>query len=135
MRFDPKKNENNELTWMRNYNIKKFDGGQIEGNANLSFSLLISFVVTNLNALYYDLSYFKFCVVMQNIFNTLIPLTYVSSDLSNILYPLPPNIENLVKFDAFKHLDAKLTRTNYRQRLHTLLYVEEYQRRANLQRY
>lgn len=56
------------------------------------------------------------------------------SGLNNVNYPLPHNIENLVVFDAFKHLDAQLTKENYRMRLHTLLYIEEYERRANLQR-
>lgn len=58
----------------------------------------------------------------------------VSPGLNNVNYPLPHNIENLVVFDAFKHLDAQLTKENYRMRLHTLLYIEEYERRANLQR-
>ncbi|XP_057314544.1 uncharacterized protein LOC130655767 isoform X4 [Hydractinia symbiolongicarpus] len=58
----------------------------------------------------------------------------VSPGLNNVNYPLPHNIENLVVFDAFKHLDAQLTKQNYRMRLHTLLYIEEYERRANLQR-
>lgn len=60
---------------------------------------------------------------------------FLTAGLDDIRYPLPKNIATLVKFDAFKHLDTTLTKSNYRQRMHTLLYIEEYQRRANLQEY
>ena len=55
-------------------------------------------------------------------------------EAQEIQYHLPSNIENLLRFGAFKHLDVRLTKSNYRERLHTLLYIEEYQRRADLQR-
>eukprot|EP00794_Sanderia_malayensis_P007704 gene7704-8541_t len=52
--------------------------------------------------------------------------------LKTIKYPLPPNIEDLVSYGAFDNLGSKLTRNNYKERLHLLLHIEEYQRRSEI---
>ena len=42
---------------------------------------------------------------------------------------------NAVYYGSFDHLDEALVPTNYRERLHTLLFIEEYERRRQLTRY
>ena len=53
---------------------------------------------------------------------------------ANLKYPLPPNIDDLVVYGAFDHLDKTLTKDNYKERLHLLLHVEEFERRKELQK-
>ena len=57
------------------------------------------------------------------------------SGFESLEYPLPPNIEDLICYGAFDHLDKTLTRPKYKERLHLLLHAEEYQRRKEIQKY
>ncbi|XP_068677064.1 3'-5' exoribonuclease HELZ2-like isoform X1 [Montipora foliosa] len=49
-------------------------------------------------------------------------------------YPLPPNMATAVEFGHFDHLDDTLCPEQYRQRLHMLLHIEEYERRRQMTR-
>lgn len=40
-----------------------------------------------------------------------------------------------MEFGAFEYMDVNLTPDNYRDRLHHLLFVEEYERRKRMSRY
>ena len=50
-------------------------------------------------------------------------------------FPLPPNLRTALEFGHFDHLDDSLTREQYRQRLHMLLHIEEFERRRQMTRF
>ena len=49
-------------------------------------------------------------------------------------YPLPPQIEDFIKKGKYENVENKVTRENYRRRMHNLLYLEEFQQRVGLSR-
>ena len=49
-------------------------------------------------------------------------------------YPLPQQIEEFIKIGKYKNVEDKVTRDNYRCRMHNLLYLEEFQQRVDLSR-
>lgn len=50
-------------------------------------------------------------------------------------FPLPPNMGTALEFGHFDHLEDSLSREQYRQRLHMLLHIEEYERRRQMTRF
>ena len=50
-------------------------------------------------------------------------------------YSLPANLQYGVEFGAFEYMNVNLTPENYRDRLHNLLFVEEYERRKRMTKY
>ena len=49
-------------------------------------------------------------------------------------YFLPQQIENLIEKGKYSNVEIKVTKENYRRRMHNLLYLEEYQQRVDLSR-
>lgn len=50
-------------------------------------------------------------------------------------FPLPPNLGTALEYGHFDHLDDNLTPEQYRQRLHLLLHIEEFERRRQMTRF
>jgi hypothetical protein len=50
-------------------------------------------------------------------------------------YPLPEQIERLIDSGKYNNVENKVTKENYKRRLHNLLYLEEYQQRLDMSRY
>ncbi|XP_032243014.2 helicase with zinc finger domain 2 isoform X1 [Nematostella vectensis] len=66
---------------------------------------------------------------------TLIPFDESTNmGASRAEHPLPPNMKSTIEYGAFDHLEASLTPDNYHHRLHTLLFIEEFERRRQLTR-
>ena len=66
---------------------------------------------------------------------TLKPYIYcVDEDVNTGKYNLPANLQYGVEYGAFEYMDVNLTPENYRDRLHYLLFVEEYERRKRMSR-
>ena len=57
-----------------------------------------------------------------------------AEDVSTNKYSLPANLQYGVEFGAFEYMDVNLTPEIYRDRLHNLLFVEEYERRKRMSR-
>ena len=49
-------------------------------------------------------------------------------------YPLPEQIEKLIEAGKYNNVENKVTKENYRRRMHNLLYLEEYQQRVDMSR-
>lgn len=50
-------------------------------------------------------------------------------------FRLPPNLGTALEYGHFDHLDDNLTPEQYRQRLHLLLHIEEFERRRQMTRF
>jgi hypothetical protein len=50
-------------------------------------------------------------------------------------YPLPEQIERLIGAGKYSNVENRVTKENYKRRLHNLLYLEEYQQRLDMSRY
>lgn len=49
-------------------------------------------------------------------------------------YFLPQQIEVLIEKGKYSNVENKVTKENYKRRMHNLLYLEEYQQRLDLSR-
>lgn len=49
-------------------------------------------------------------------------------------YLLPQQIETLIEKGKYSNVENKVTKENYKRRMHNLLYLEEYQQRVDLSR-
>ena len=50
-------------------------------------------------------------------------------------FPLPPSLGTALEFGHFDHLEDNLLPEHYRQRLHMLLHIEEFERRRQMTRF
>eukprot|EP00731_Ephydatia_muelleri_P025024 Em0017g107a len=50
-------------------------------------------------------------------------------------YPLPEKVETLLEQGKYNNVENKITKENYKRRMHNLLYLEEYQQRKDMSRY
>lgn len=49
-------------------------------------------------------------------------------------YLLPQQIEGLIEKGKYSNVENKVTKENYKRRMHNLLYLEEYKQRVDLSR-
>lgn len=49
-------------------------------------------------------------------------------------YILPQQIEMLIQKGKYSNVENRVTKSNYKRRMHNLLYLEEYQQRVDLSR-
>ena len=49
-------------------------------------------------------------------------------------YFLPQQIETLIEKGKYSNVENRVTKENYKRRMHNLLYLEEYQQRSDLSR-
>lgn len=49
-------------------------------------------------------------------------------------FPLPPSLGTALEYGHFDHLEDSLLCEHYRQRLHMLLHIEEFERRCQMTR-
>ena len=49
-------------------------------------------------------------------------------------FDLPPSLGTTLELGHFDHLEERLTRSMYKQRLHVLLHIEEFERRRQMTR-
>lgn len=50
-------------------------------------------------------------------------------------FPLPPSLGTALEYGHFDHLEDSLLCEHYRQRLHMLLHIEEFERRRQMTRF
>ena len=50
-------------------------------------------------------------------------------------YQLPEQVEKLLEMGKYENVENRVTKDNYRRRMHNLLYLEEYKRRECMSRY
>ncbi len=50
-------------------------------------------------------------------------------------YALPEKIEKFIEDGKYMNVEYRVTRENYQQRMHNLLYLEEYKQREDMSRY
>ena len=50
-------------------------------------------------------------------------------------YPLPEQVEKLLEMGKYENVENRVTKDNYKRRMHNLLYLEEYERRKCMSRY
>ena len=49
-------------------------------------------------------------------------------------YSLPEQIESLIEKGKYSNVENRVTKDNYKRRMHNLLYLEEYQQRLDMSR-
>ena len=49
-------------------------------------------------------------------------------------YPLPVQVETLLESGKYENVENRVTKDNYKRRMHNLLYLEEYERRKSMSR-
>lgn len=50
-------------------------------------------------------------------------------------YQLPEQVEKLLEMGKYENVENRVTKDNYKRRMHNLLYLEEYERRSCMSRY
>ena len=50
-------------------------------------------------------------------------------------YQLPEQVEKLLELGKYENVENRVTKDNYKRRMHNLLYLEEYERRKCMSRY
>ena len=50
-------------------------------------------------------------------------------------YVLPEQVEKFIESGKYKNVEIRVTKENYRRRMHNLLYLEEYKQREDMSRY